>query len=163
MEAKQVIRNALDSTMFILQTYLSDLTDEELLIQPGEGANLPAWQLGHLILSEDRLLAEFPGYKPVEWPAGFAERHSRGQTASTERTGWASKAQYLELYGQVRANTLAVLDGLSNEDLDTPSKGAMAKFAPTYAAVLILASNHTLMHGGQLAVLRRKLGKAVLI
>ena len=39
----------------------------------------------------------------------------------------------------------------------------MAPFAPTLGAFLMLISNHTLMHAGQFTVIRRKLGKAVLM
>ena len=46
--------------------------------------------------------------------------------------------------------------------LDRPTTGRMAKFAPTVGAMLLLVSNHTLMHGGQFTVVRRKLGKPVL-
>ena len=61
-----------------------------------------------------------------------------------------------------RAATLAAVDNLSDADLDRASTGMMAKFAPTLADLLILVSNHTLMHAGQFTVVRRKLGKPVL-
>jgi len=38
----------------------------------------------------------------------------------------------------------------------------MAKIAPTLGALILLQSNHTLMHAGQFTVVRRKLGKPVL-
>ena len=62
----------------------------------------------------------------------------------------------------MRGATLALVDVLSEADLDSPSTGNIAKFAPTYGALLLLVSNHTLMHTGQFTVVRRKLGKPVL-
>ena len=38
----------------------------------------------------------------------------------------------------------------------------VAKLAPTVGALLLLAANHAVMHGGQFSVVRRKLGKPVL-
>ena len=54
------------------------------------------------------------------------------------------------------------LSELSDADLDRPTQGRMATFAPRLGDLLVLVSNHTLMHGGQISVLRRKLGKPVL-
>jgi hypothetical protein len=51
---------------------------------------------------------------------------------------------------------------MPDADLDKPTQGNMAQFAPTLGALLLLQSNHTLMHAGQFTVLRRKLGKPVL-
>ncbi|MBV8230589.1 MAG: hypothetical protein JO329_11450, partial [Planctomycetaceae bacterium] len=45
---------------------------------------------------------------------------------------------------------------------DRPATGKVAAFAPTLGHVLLLASNHTLMHAGQFSVVRRLLGKPVL-
>jgi len=51
---------------------------------------------------------------------------------------------------------------LSEADLDRPVTSNMAKVAPTVGSLLLLASNHVLMHAGQFTVVRRKLGKPVL-
>ena len=61
----------------------------------------------------------------------------------------------------MRAVTIAAVDKLSDTDFDTPTKGSMAKYAPTLGDLLVLTANHTLMHGGQFTVVRRALGKPV--
>jgi hypothetical protein len=38
----------------------------------------------------------------------------------------------------------------------------MAAFAPTLGHIFLLVANHTLMHAGQITVVRRLLGKPVL-
>ena len=163
MGGKDAIKTALGQSQFILQTYLSDLSDADLLVRPAEGANHIAWQLGHLITSEVRLTADVPGATPTELPPGFAEKHAKDVAGAAETSGFPTKAQYLELLDKVRANTLATLDKLSDADLDRPNTGPMAKMAPTVGALLVLVSNHTLMHAGQFTVVRRKLGKPVVI
>ena len=44
---------------FVAQTYLADLSDDDLFIRPHEKANHIAWQLGHLITSEYNLLTGY--------------------------------------------------------------------------------------------------------
>jgi DinB superfamily len=163
MTAKDAIKTALTGTQQMLGWYLSDLSDADLLVRPVPGANHLAWQLGHLVASECSLISpSVPGATYPELPAGFGERHNKTTAASEPPKGFATKGEYLALFTKVREATLANLAKLSDADLDKPTKGDMAKFAPTLGALFLLVSNHTLMHGGQFTVLRRKLGKPVL-
>jgi hypothetical protein len=162
MTGKEAIRTALQSTQQMLGMYLSDLADQDILVRPVPGANHIAWQLGHLIHAEQQLLQQLPGAKYPELPAGFAEQHKTAQAAVDPPKGFLSKTQYLELFNKNRATTLATLEKMSEADLDRPTTGQMAQFAPTLGALLLLQSNHTLMHGGQITVVRRKLGKPVI-
>lgn len=76
--------------------------------------------------------------------------------------GFATKEEYLSQFNKAREATLAALAKMSDADLDKPTQGNMAKFAPTLGNLIVLQSNHTLMHAGQFTVVRRKLGKPVL-
>ena len=166
MNAISVLKTTLNSSSFILKTYLSDFDDEALMIRPVPGANHLAWQMGHLITAEPHLLCEqFPDAKPhfPELPAGFAEKHSKEASSNDDPAGFFKLAEYLDLYGKTREATLKTLDGLTDADLDKETQGKMAKMFPTLGAIFVLISNHDLMHAGQFAVLRRKLGKPVVI
>lgn len=162
MTGKEAIRTALQSTQHLLGMYLGDLSDQDLLTRPVPSANHPGWQLGHLIASEQELLKMLPGAQFPELPAGFAERHKPANANMEPPKGFATKAQYLDLFNKTRAATLAALDKLADADLDRPTTGAMAQWAPTLGALLVLTANHTMMHAGQFTVLRRKLGKPVI-
>ena len=48
MNAKDVIRGLFGMNDFVLNEYLKDMSDTDLLIRPVPGANHIAWQLGHL-------------------------------------------------------------------------------------------------------------------
>ena len=162
MDAKGAIRTALDSTQKILEMFVGDLSDADLLVRPVPGANTIAWQLGHLIASEARLAGNVPGARPAELPAGFAEKHTP-QTATAEPpAGFPTKAEYLSQMRKVREATLAALAQVSDADLDKPISGPVAAIAPTVGALFVLIGNHTMMHAGQFSVVRRKLGKPVL-
>jgi hypothetical protein len=84
------------------------------------------------------------------------------QAAIDPPKGFYGKQQYLDLFNKTRAATLDVLSKLSESDLDKPTVGPIASFAPTLGALLILHANHTMMHAGQFTVVRRKLEKPVL-
>jgi uncharacterized damage-inducible protein DinB len=163
MKATDAVKTALTSTQNMITWFLNDLSDADLLVRPTEGANHIAWQMGHLIASERNLTGELlPGASYPEVPAGFAERHANKAEVQGTTAGFLTKAQYVDLFNRTRAATLAAVDKLSDADLDKPTQGQMAKFAPNLGALLQLVANHTMMHGGQFSVIRRKLGKPVL-
>ena len=162
MNGREAIRTALQSTQHLVNWFLEDLSDADLLVRPAPGANHIAWQLGHLISAEKGIVSgQLPGSSYPEFPAGFDEQHNKDATAKD--AGFLSKAQYLDLYSKVRAATRAALSKVSDADLDKPSTGRMAAMFPKLGSVLTLAANHPLMHLGQFAVVRRKLGKPVVI
>ena len=161
MTATDAIKNALESTSWLFTNALTDFSDADLLVRPVPGANHTAWQIGHIITSEHGLvLGQLPDAKFPALPAGFKEAHAMDKIAAD--TGFSTKAEYVDLFNKTRAATLASLAGLSDADLDRPTSGEMASMAPTLGSWLILVSNHTLMHGSQFSVTRRKLGKPVL-
>ncbi|MFM8221811.1 MAG: DinB family protein, partial [Planctomycetaceae bacterium] len=49
MNARDAIKLNLNMSDMIVRSYLSDLSDSDLLIRPVAGTNHIAWQLGHLI------------------------------------------------------------------------------------------------------------------
>jgi hypothetical protein len=163
MTGVDAIRTALQSTHHLLTWFLGDLDDADLLVRPAPGANHIAWQVGHLIASESRLTNQ-PTFKASypELPAGFERRHGKETQATEPPVGFATKAEYVDLFTTVRQATIAGVGKLSEKDLDAPTVGPMASFAPTLGALLLLTSNHSLMHTGQFSVVRRKLGKPVL-
>lgn len=163
MTGVDAIRTALESTQHLITWFLSDLSDGDLLVRPAPGANHIAWQIGHFIVAETRLATQ-PTFKATypELPAGFAKQHGAETHATEPSVGFATRVEYVDWFTKVRQATIAGLSALKDGDLDAPTQGAMAKFAPTLGALLLLTSNHSLMHAGQFSVVRRKLGKPVL-
>src|SRR5690606_16742110 len=108
MTAINVVKDAYKLPDFVCRGYLSDLSDEELLVRPVAGANHIAWQLGHLIASERKFLESIRQGSMPALPSGFADRHS-SQTASSDRADdFLTKADYFRLYDSIRGGTLAV-------------------------------------------------------
>jgi hypothetical protein len=161
MQAKDAIKTTLTSTQNMVAMYLGDLSDADLLVRPVPKANHIAWQLGHLIKSEHEL-GQAVGGKYPELPDGFREQHDAKNAGMDPPKGFGSKADYLGLFNKIREATLANLAKLSDSDLDKPTQGRMAEYAPTHGAVYLMLSNHDMMHAGQFTLVRRKLGKPVL-
>ena len=161
MKGTEVIQAALKATGGLVEWYLSDLSDADLLVRPVPAANHIAWQIGHLIVGEGHLVAQgIPDVKYPELPAGFAEKYTKETSRSD--TGFLTKKQYLDLFNAGRQTTIAAVGKLTDADLDKPTSGKMAQFAPKVGDLLFLTAHHTTMHTGQWTVLRRKLGKPVL-
>ena len=163
MKGTEAIQAALRSTQHMLKWYLEDLSDAELLMRPAPGANHIAWQLGHLINSEKfHIGQQLPKAKYPELPADFATNYASDRAGHEGDEGYRTKAEYVSLFDEVRSATVAALDNLSDAELDRPAVGGVAAFAPRLGDVFLMLSNHTLMHGGQFTIVRRKLGKPVL-
>jgi uncharacterized damage-inducible protein DinB len=163
MTAKDTLKTALTSTQHMLGMFVADLSDADFLVRPVPTANHIAWQLGHLISAEHQFIGLAGGADAApKLPEGWGEQHGKKTAHEEPPKRFATKAQYLELFNKTREAALGTLAKLSDADLDKPTTGDMAKFAPTTGSLFLLMANHTMMHAGQFTVVRRKLGKPVL-
>jgi hypothetical protein len=96
-------------------------------------------------------------------PEGFAEAHSKEQTGNDDPSAFQSKKEYQSLHEQVRSATLAALDAYPASDLDKPAPESFRSFCPTMGDMFVLIATHPMMHAGQFAVVRRQLGKPILM
>jgi hypothetical protein len=159
MNSREAIKLGLSCSNSVVQRYLADLTDAELLMRPVAGANHIAWQLGHLISAEHRMVeGACPGSMPA-LPPGVAEKYTK-ETAKLDSPGdFHPKAVYLKAYEEQRAATLRALDKLSDADLDKPAPAQFSSFLKSVGDLFSLQGSHWPMHAGQWAVTRRKLGR----
>lgn len=151
MNAKDAARTTMNTADHMVESYLSDITPEEMMVRPVRTANHLAWQLGHLISAETRLVeAAAPGSMPA-LPEGFAERHSKETASSDNPADFLSKDEYLQLAKKVRAATLKALDNISDADLDKPVTARVPPFVKRGGDCFVTA-------GGHLDLARRAVG-----
>lgn len=163
MNTKDAIRNTLGTSEMVLDSYVKDLDDGDLLVRPVEGMNHIAWQLGHLIASERRMVEMIqPGSCPP-LPEAFDEGHGREQNGVDDPSKFLPRERYQALFKAQREATRRVLDGLPEADLDRADPERFPPFAPTVGALLNLCGSHVLMHVGQFVAVRRKLGRPIAI
>jgi hypothetical protein len=99
-----------------------------------------------------------PGLMP-QLPPQFAERHDRKLCGSDDPANFLTKDEYLRLYDQVRAATFKAIDTVGEDDFDKPGPEKFRSICPTVASVFLMQPTHWMMHAGQWALVRRKLGK----
>jgi hypothetical protein len=163
MNTKEAIRAAMDMGLFVLNTYISDFDDADLMRRPAKGCNHVAWQLGHVISSESQLVDFVCPGKGAKLPEGFAAAHSKEARELDDPARFLTKKEYQQLFDQVRAATVAALEGLPDVQLDAPSPEMFRKRFPTVGHLFNLIAIHPLTHAGQFVVVRRQLGKPILI
>ena len=159
--AKTVLREMINQAYMITSTYLSDLSDADLLVRPVPAMNHIAWQMGHLIAGEAKMIADM-GHSVPDLPAGFAEAHTKETASSDDPKRFCSKEQYLTLMRQVHDATLAAIEATPDAKLDDPAPEGIREYAPTVASAFLIAGLHELMHQGQMVAVRRALGKPIL-
>jgi len=163
MSFKHALSRSLIRSHETIALLVSDLSDADLLVRPVPHANNIAWQLGHLILREARLIgSQDLGVKYPALPPGFEDQHSDAAAGIEPPSGFLSKAEYLELWTKSHETTMAALANISDADLDRPAKGGAASMGPTLGDVFLFDGEQRGPHAGQLAIVRRILGKPVL-
>jgi hypothetical protein len=159
MSLSQHLVRELELADFLVESYLADLSNTDLLIRPVLEANHLAWQLGHLISSEHaHMNALSPNCMPP-LPVGFWDRHVRETACIDDPAAFLTKDEYLSERTHQREGTLALLQGLSDQELQRPVPEELRYFGPTVAHVFSGEALHWAMHAGQWAIIRRKLGK----
>jgi DinB superfamily len=145
--------------MQLCRALVEDIADERMAEQPVADVNHPAWILGHLAWTADRILEMFGA--PVTTPAEWATLFSRGSTPSASRAAYASKDELLRAvdhaYQQLRQNVASA----SSEQLSRPTTNPRLKDTlPTLKELsTFLMTGHVGMHLGQLSTWRRLIGR----
>lgn len=162
MQAKDVIRQSIEMSDMTVGKYLEDLDDAAFRVRPVGGMNHIAWQMGHLISVERSTVEAIkPGSCPP-LPEGFDAKHEKETHSSDDPKDFQTRDEYLALWKAQRAASLAVLDSLSDADLDAPAPEKVRGFCPTVGHALnMMGGIHPMMHAGQFVGVRRSLQKPI--
>lgn len=154
MNIAQVLRLSLETADQVCLGYLQDLSDEDWMRRPHPACNHLNWQVGHLIHSEHEMMQGISAMPPL--PTGFADRYRKETQTSSRAADFCRKVELLAAQKAQRAGTLAILDRITEADLDKPTG---IDYAPSVGALLALIPAHWLMHAGQWVIVRRELGR----
>ena len=163
MDSRQAIKTSIGTADMISNTYLEDLTDDEMMKRPDPGCNHLKWQVGHLIASDHGMISGCVQGALPDLPEGFAEKYSKEQAASDNPDDFHSKAELMSVFETQRSAILNTLANMTDEDFDQPAPESMQSYAANVGAVFSMIGSHWLMHTGQWVVVRRQLGRDVLI
>ena len=160
MQTRDAIKIELGTAELVSNAYLNDLSDAELMHRPHPQCNHLNWQIGHLVASEHALMDKFvPGGMPP-LPEAFAAQYDRSTQSSDDPSQFLTKAELMAAFRTQRDATLKGLAQVKEEDF---GKETGITYAPTLAALYLMQGSHWLMHCGQWVVVRRQLGKPVVI
>ncbi|MCA8959860.1 MAG: DinB family protein [Planctomycetes bacterium] len=139
---------------------IEDMREHGLVSPTPNGGGHTIWVLGHLAYVEGLVVPGFMLGRPnplAEWEPLFD-----GDDVSTNPDDFPSFDEVLGHCRDMRASTVAILDTLSEDDLDQPGRKSPTGFDEifgTYRHCLQYVADHWYMHRGQLADARRAAGR----
>ncbi len=160
MNTRDALRICIDTANMICGSYLDDLSNSDFMVRPHAQCNHINWQVGHLIASEHQMMSSVPGHAMPALPPGMREMYGKETQGCDDASKFLSKEQLMAIAKEQRAGTLKILESLSDSDLDQPTG---ISYAPTVGSLLSMQGSHWMMHAGQWVIVRRQLGKPVLI
>lgn len=134
-------------------------TPAEWLHQVHPKANHPLWFAGHMAVVDDFFIRLVAPDKGLPEP-NFAELFGPGSQPSPKMDDYPPPADVLRYMRDRRQTLLAILDGLSEDDLNRPLPKAKGtpEFLRDWGSVFQMAAWHEGIHSGQVSVAHRALG-----
>ncbi|MGH9240641.1 MAG: DinB family protein [Vicinamibacterales bacterium] len=159
MQSIDLIRDNLTKSRDRVLVRVEEMREHCLVFPTPNGGCHTLWVLGHLAYIETLVIRRFMlgEENPLaHWEQVFDSGHVSGDGSL-----YPPFDQVLAKCREVRASTLALLDSLSEDDLDRSSVNAPKGFAEmcgTYRLCLQYVADHWYMHRGHLADARRAAG-----
>jgi len=145
--------------------FLTDLTPEEWFWSPREVTTHIAWQVGHLAVAQYNLcLRRIRGRTAADESLisdAFIDLFKLGTNPSAAAASYPPPAEIRRVLDAVHRQSLAELAGRTDEELDVPVEVPHPAFKTKLDAV-DYAPSHEYIHVGQVALLRRLMGRAPL-
>jgi len=162
--AVKIIVGSLHASHQALHESVIDLNPEEYLACPTEGAECPAWVLGHAVVADHEVLRQTGPFLPKleclseDFAARFAVRDDHGSVWPSEVDG------LLASFTAYRSAIIRVAAKLTEAALDFPRRGVILpnnepSIPYTSMGTMLLAlCSYTSMLVGELSAIRTSLG-----
>ena len=141
----------------MMHRMIDTLKPNEFEYQPFPGVNCVAWILGHLTDVNHRTLTSLGASDIPVIPEGFLNRFGVTRQPAAEQGGYGDPAELVRLYDAMQERLIAVVAGLSTEQLSAALPSPTPLFS-TRGEMLLFLGIHTTMHVGQISMIRRHLG-----
>ena len=166
MTASELLAEQLDGTRDWTLKLLADLSGDDWAFQPGTGLAHPLWLCGHLAVAQHLLIHMRCLDDAGVIDGAFAEHFPIGvKAASAAEHDYPAPERILAVMAETHSKTLAAVRGMSGGLLAEPAFGKDGTVHPHYTDKLGAVSHcgrHEAFHAGQLATIRRLLGKPFL-
>jgi len=156
MHTKEIIQFALSVSNQAVLSIIHEMSDAPTTFPTANGGCHPLWVLGHLTFVEGAIRELLLGeVNPVErWHQYF----SNGTEPVADADKYPSLSEIREKYLQLRERNLTLLESLSEEELDGPTRtqpeGLETEFA-TYGKSFMTLDLHQMSHRSHLTDARR--------
>ena len=148
-------------TKGLVDMFLKDFSDADMLFRPAKTANHAVWQIGHLTNStRNMVIACDPN---VAFEFDDDTRFGKSKASIDDPAFFPNKTEVLSKFNQAMDTAAAWVANLTDADFAKPAPERMQQFAPTLGNVAILLASHPLMHLGQFSITRRALGKPLVM
>jgi hypothetical protein len=162
MQTKDAIKFALAASNGAVMSAIDEMSGAPTTFPTPNGGCHPLWVLGHLALVEGSIPSVLSGEpNPVAaWYQYFGEQSE----PVADPAAYPPFAELRARYVQLRERNLALLDSLSDADLDKPTvappKGREREFA-TYGTSFLALALHQMIHRSHVTDARRAARVAV--
>ena len=164
MKAIDYVKMSLEMSNGWIMGLAEDMKDSPLTKPTPNGGNHALWCVGHLAYSEGNLVGVFikGQANPV---ADWEHLFNQGTTPSDDASTYPTMDELIAKLQELRAQTMAMLNEMSDEDLDNPSHAPdeMKDWFGTVGQCLAAIPIHFAFHGGQIADARRAAGRQPLM
>ena len=148
----------LRSSKMMLRRYSEDLKPEEYLHRVTPKANCVAWLIGHLTLTDRRFCGLLNGSDRLpKLPEGFEKRFSRDE-GCPQASEFGDTSNLLAVFDQNRDVLIDLAAKATPEQLNKPVENPRPVFS-TPGEAMVFAAVHTMLHVGQITLIRRNLGR----
>lgn len=165
MKIGEILAEQIDGGRVWTLKLIADFRDGDWGYQPAPGLAHPLWTCGHLACAQHLLIFDRCLGKPF-LDASFAANFPIGAAIrSFDEHAYPKPAEVLETMKTVHERTLAALRGIDERLLEEPAFGAGGQPHPHYhnkLGVIAHCHRHEAFHAGQLAMIRRLLGRTFL-
>ena len=160
MSVFDYIKQSLEASKGWASGLIQDMADAPLTQPTPNGGNHPLWVLGHLVVAESILFDQFVGGRPNRFPE-LESLFSIGSTPTTDGSQYPSMDELFAKWEQIRADVVAHLDSLSEEDLkgSTHAPEDFGEMFGTVGGCYIAMTTHVSFHSGQVSDARRAAGR----
>jgi uncharacterized damage-inducible protein DinB len=158
LTANDIIVHSLTGSQMLLMRYTEDLKPEEYLHRTAPGANCAAWLLGHLALSDRSVLSKRLNVGDLPTlPEGFEKAFSRDE-GCPQANSFGDVSMLRGIFNQHRERLIAEVKRLSPAKLSEPLEKPHPMFSSVGQVINFMAL-HSMMHAGQITMIRRSLGR----
>ncbi|MGB0715596.1 MAG: DinB family protein [Phycisphaerae bacterium] len=165
MNQADLLAEELDGTRDWTLKLLADLSGDDWKFMPGDGLPHALWLCGHFAVAQHLLVHVRCLSAPVLEDSFIAHFPIGAPVKSTTEHDYPSPETILQVMETTHAQTIAAIKGMGDALLAEPATGAEGKPHPHYRdkrGAVMHCNRHEAFHAGQLATIRRLLGKPFL-